>query len=939
MLVRTFTLTLISIVLAACSAVTTPPAETPTDTAAVAADGSQVRKSPNDTRNYRYLVLPNELRVLLVSDLATEKSAAALTVNRGSFHEPENRAGLAHFLEHMLFIQTETYPEVDAFQHHISANGGSSNAYTALDHTNYFFDIAPSAFPEALDRFAHFFIDPMLAPEYAEREKNAVNSEYQLQLKDDGWRGYMVGKQVLNPAHPGSKFTIGSLDTLAGDIHEDLVDFFETQYSADQMALVVISNASLDELEALVRPKFSTIDNKSIGPDFPDVPLYTDEQLPAIVEIQTQKDVNTVSYNFPLPSTQMHYRKKPEQYFSNLLGHEGPGSLYQLLNKRGWAESLGAGVEEFDENNSVASISIQLTPTGQAHIPEITDALFQYIALLQSTPAEEWLYNEQSQVAALNFRFQEKSSPMSVVYRMAPTLHKFPPEDLLVAPYLMEGFDAGLIKQYLSYLTPENLLMQISGPDIKGESVEPWFEVPYTLRREPAPRTSIEAALALPKPNPYLPERLGLLGQSGTIDKTVDVEGIELWRHTDTQFGSPRANLRMELATPGGFVTAQERAWAQLYRTLVEDSLSADVYPAYLAGLGYSLGVGDAGFEIGVSGYADKQLTLLQDVVAQMLTLDIDADKFAQFKASLVRSWRNEKKERPFNQAMSAMADTLQDNRWPRDMLVTAIEQATPAKLAAWRDAVFSQTRVRGLWHGNISPADEQALVTYLQSRFNVSNMELVEAQVRDVDQSVNVDLKVDHNDAAIVLHIQDADSSLESQAMSALVAQMLHNPYFSQLRTEQQLGYVVGVSNRAVANRAGISFIVQSPVQGAAYLEQATRTFLDGYLDAWPELGDDEIKRQKLGLINNLLEKPKNLGELSGRYVSDLRRGFYSFDRRTQMAELVENFTRAQILEFIQGLSKDLDARRLAIYSTGQFEDSVPEKGVLLEDPTADWS
>ena len=60
---------------------------------------------------------------------------------------------------------------------------------------------------------------------------------------------------------------------------------------------------------------------------------------------------------------------------------------------------------------------------------------------------------------------------------------------------------------------------------------------------------------------------------------------------------------------------------------------------------------------------------------------------------------------------------------------------------------------------------------------------------------------------------------------------------------------------------------------------------------------------------------------------------------RRTQMAELVENFTRAQILEFIQGLSKDLDARRLAIYSTGQFEDSVPEKGVLLEDPTADWS
>ena len=114
-----------------------------------------VRKSPNDSREYRYIELPNKLRAVLVSDPTTEKSAAALAVYRGSFHEPEDRPGLAHFLEHMLFIQTETYPEVDGFQTFIRAGGGSSNAYTALDHTNYFFDIKPESFPEALSRFAH----------------------------------------------------------------------------------------------------------------------------------------------------------------------------------------------------------------------------------------------------------------------------------------------------------------------------------------------------------------------------------------------------------------------------------------------------------------------------------------------------------------------------------------------------------------------------------------------------------------------------------------------------------------------------------------------------------------------------------------------------------------------------------------------------------------
>ena len=144
------------------------------------------RKSPNDRRDYRYLTLNNQLRVLLVSDPETDKSAAALSVYRGSFHEPDSRPGLAHFLEHMLFIGTGKYPEVDSFQQYITANGGSSNAYTALDHTNYFFDIKNSGLSEGLDRFGHFFIDPLLSEEYVEREKNAVHSEYQLQLRDAG---------------------------------------------------------------------------------------------------------------------------------------------------------------------------------------------------------------------------------------------------------------------------------------------------------------------------------------------------------------------------------------------------------------------------------------------------------------------------------------------------------------------------------------------------------------------------------------------------------------------------------------------------------------------------------------------------------------------------------------------------------------------------------
>ena len=204
-----------------------------------------------DPREYHTLTLDNALDVVLVSDPAADKAAASLVVARGSFDDPDDRLGLAHFLEHMLFLGTGKFPDPDEYQAFVSANGGSHNAYTASDHTNYFFDIAPGKFDESLDRFSQFFIAPLFNEAYVDREKNAVNSEYELQLKDDGWRGNAVSRVVVNPAHPASRFNIGSIETLAdrpgSSTRDALLGWFEQNYSSNQMKLVLIAPLSLAE--------------------------------------------------------------------------------------------------------------------------------------------------------------------------------------------------------------------------------------------------------------------------------------------------------------------------------------------------------------------------------------------------------------------------------------------------------------------------------------------------------------------------------------------------------------------------------------------------------------------------------------------------------------------------------------------------------------------
>ncbi len=915
-----------------------PPA--PVDEQNVSTEGEiTLRKSPNDDREYRYLQLPNKLRVVLVSDPTTEKAAAAMAVFRGSNHEPEAHPGLAHFLEHMLFIQTEAYPEPSGFQDFVSANGGSTNAYTALDHTNYFFDVQVSAFPEALDRWGHFFISPIISPEYSQREKNAVDSEYQMQLKNDGWRGYMVGKQALNPNHPNSRFTIGSLEVLEGDIHNELVEFFDTHYSSDQMGLVIVADQSLDDLEAMVTPLFGQIENKDIGPAYPTVELFKEDMLPATLKIQTIEEGGSISYLFPLPAAREHYKNKPEQYFSNLLGHEGKGSLHELLTSKGWIQSLGAGVGELDRNTSAMLVNIDLTPLGEQHTDEITNMVFQAIDLIKQSPAELWRFEEQAIVAEMAFRFQEKSSATGLVYQLAPRIDEYPAEDLLVAPYLMEEFDAEVIEELLSYLRPDNVLVEISGPNVVGNQIEPWFQVPFSLARGEIEQTTVaDVDLLLPEENPYLPENLELVAANNDpLQAYVQTPELELWLNSDVQFGSPRANIFLELAIDDGLISPADRAIAQLYRLIVQDTLSKEVYPAYLAGLSYSISVPDSGFEIRIGGYQDQQQALLESVLDAFLTTELDSERFATLKNQLIKDWRNAVNDRPYSQAFSAISDTLRSGRWPRPMLIEALEPVELTDVQSWRQRKLDSFAVRGLMHGNVEQKDAQQLVQLLRSSLTLAAHDFIKPEVKDVDNALRLQLDVDHADAAMVLHVQNSDESFASRARSSLAAQIMHPSYFQELRTEQQLGYVVSVSNRPVANRGGVSFIVQSPNTSAAELEQATLQFIDEFVSAWPEVSSAEFEQQKSGLITRLLENPKNLNEASNRYWADLTENVMSFDSRKQVANLVAGLSQEDMQTYFGQVREKLQNHRLLIFTSGRFE-AVPQRGQLLGNAAEPW-
>ncbi|KAK7830471.1 insulin-degrading enzyme-like 1 [Quercus suber] len=144
---------------------------------AVGKEEAEIVKARTDTREYRRIVLHNSLQC-----------AASMSVSVGSFSDPQGLEGLAHFLEHMLFYASEKYPLEDSYSKYITEHGGCTNAFTSSENTNYYFDVNTDGFEEALDRFAQFFIKPLMSADATTREIKAVDSENQKNLLSDAWR-------------------------------------------------------------------------------------------------------------------------------------------------------------------------------------------------------------------------------------------------------------------------------------------------------------------------------------------------------------------------------------------------------------------------------------------------------------------------------------------------------------------------------------------------------------------------------------------------------------------------------------------------------------------------------------------------------------------------------------------------------------------------------
>ncbi|KNB18586.1 insulysin [Fusarium oxysporum f. sp. lycopersici 4287] len=157
-----------------------------------------LKKPSLNDRDYRIIRLNNELEALRMHDSETDKASAALDINVGNFSDESDISGTVHAVEYFFLMGTKKFSIENEYSQRLSANSGTSNAYTGSTSMNYFFyisvkpdngqdpsDTNPSPLSGALDRFAQFFIEPLFLSETLDRGLKAVDLENKKSLQND----------------------------------------------------------------------------------------------------------------------------------------------------------------------------------------------------------------------------------------------------------------------------------------------------------------------------------------------------------------------------------------------------------------------------------------------------------------------------------------------------------------------------------------------------------------------------------------------------------------------------------------------------------------------------------------------------------------------------------------------------------------------------------
>lgn len=930
---------------------------TPAEQASI--DALIVEKNKRFPREFHSIFLENGLEVLVIHDPSAKLSSASMEVQVGYWNDPAELRGLAHYLEHMLFLGTKKYPDVSEYHQFMARNGGYDNAFTSPDHTNYIFEVNPSALKEALDRFGHFFIDPTFNAEFVKRELGNVDAEYRKNYLLLNRKFMYLGRILSNPAHPHVRAFQGNNESLGyvGEekLREALIRYHGQNYYAKNMKLTLITSVSFAEVSPWVKEIFSQIaptPTQEGGSKPPEgTQIWNPAGLPKLVKIKPEGPEYLLNLNFQLPSWHEHLLTSPHSILSQILSRSVEGSLSQILKAKGLITHLQASTDDTNKEG-LLEVEFKLTEKGLQNWQAVVQDFFGAIAFLkQSGLSPEFIRALQKQ-GENNFLFiTPKTDPMTAV-KYSRRLFDFKPGEIDPVEELLIRVDPKPTLDFLNQVSPDKVVVYLSTPDVQGEGVrsDELYHLTYQVESLKSyiaawSQTPALEGMSVLQPNPYVAENTALVGKSTPSPEEVVREGsLRVWTQTDHSFGKPNAQMTFEVGVPSD-LSPQAVALSQLYLRALKRSNSKWIQPAIEAGLRGQTASAPGGYLVSLEGYSDKLPSFAKEYFEKMAAISLTETEFHSLQEEFLKEIENKKVLEPYRR----VGERFSSEVWslegqPLELIAKEIPNLTLSQVISFSQGFLKEAVVvRALAYGNITPETAAGIAKQFTSVHRVVPKDGFDAGVQSGARTLVLDkglprfnqVAVEGTNHAWFQYYQFGRSSHLLHAALELADQIIPTKFFEELRTRKQLGYIVHGQSRVGRIASGYYFNIQSSKsqQDLTSIAEEWISKIPQILEALPATEFEEIRKAVLEAQD---QKPRTFEQKQEELSSGLFTYRGDFEWKRKFVDAIRSVQQDQIIQLFKRGVDPQKSRKLTLLVNGKQgaqSGSMPTLGEEITD------
>jgi coenzyme PQQ biosynthesis probable peptidase PqqF len=765
--------------------------------------------------------LGNGLSLALLSRPGAVKAGISVRVAAGSHDEPEEYPGLAHFLEHLLFLGSTGYAVEQSLMAFVQACGGQVNASTQARHTDYFCEVPADRLDEALARLLDMLANPLLARDAQLREREVVHAEFLARGQDADTLVAVALGQALPPGHRFAAFQAGNRETLAVEdsaFQQALQAFHRRFYQAGQLSLVLSGPQPVDELQALAERHGGGLPGQPPYKRTPPAPLLPLIGQPLCMTLPAGEPCVQLGFALELPLAGLD---EALDFLQGCLLAESAGGLLAGLREAG----LCAGLQVRSLYRHAEQALLLLGFTGVEEDPQTRAAIVDAV--------QDWL---------VFFAGAADSAQLRATYRAVQQCRQQSLEPLALARYWQDCLSGA--RNPLLGLTREGqdavsaVLAQMGMAQRRiilfgGHRVLPnWPVEGFALRMALAPPLLASARTwqwQLPAANPLLDSR-------PVAARVCDAEAHWRWLPAPCTAGERRIGGAGMIYLRWCFVDAAPAAQLLAVAQAALRELQASAAEVAVA---LQLTAQDDGVQLSLQGPAALLPKVLERVLLQLPSPTPSALRQARQGPAQT--------EMLFRQLL---------RRLPELFVQPAAERATltPERL----QGLYRQARIEGLGMG-LSAAGQAAIARlFIQLRpLPASSMPPAPSPGRQW-----LDAAIDSSESALLLFCPQPAADALSEAGWRMLAQLYQGAFFQRLRSELQLGYAVFCGFRQVQGQRGILFAVQSPHASADEILGHIETFLQAQGERLVMLDDASVARLAAELRGQLEVQASSLHE-----------------------------------------------------------------------------